>query len=91
MKRLRAQIERTQKKLNQLRERERREKMRQSKPARTAKKRGRPRISEDLLIKAVKMAETKSLSDIALQLGIAESTLFNYGITKIALHSKPRC
>lgn len=44
--------------------------------------RGRPRISEDILIQAVRMMATKTTSDVCLRLNISKTTLHRYGINR---------
>ncbi len=50
--------------------------------------RGRPRISEDILIEAVKLAETRTLPHVAMKLGISLKTLYNNGIKRYVLEGK---
>ncbi len=47
--------------------------------------RGRPKINEEILIKAVKLAGTKTLNDVCFKLNISRSTLYKHGITRRAL------
>lgn len=49
-----------------------------------ARGRGRPPIKIDLM-KAIKLAETMPLSDVALRLGVTRETLYRKGISRKAL------
>jgi hypothetical protein len=88
---LEVQIIKTQEKLSNLREQKRLAKLRNKKASQPEKTRGRPKISEDVLIKAVQMAETKPLAIVAIKLEIGLTTLYNYGISRARLENKTRC
>lgn len=51
-------------------------------------KRGRPPIDESLIVRAIQMAETKSLPDVALSLSVSLKTLLRYGVTRRALNAQ---
>ncbi len=90
MTRLDAQIAETQETLSNLRAEKRREKLLNVKKSAPAK-RGRPAINEDVLIAAVKLAETKTLANVAMKLDIGRATLYKYGISRARLENKTRC
>jgi transcriptional regulator of acetoin/glycerol metabolism len=87
MTRLQTQIEQTKAKLAKLRDEENRAKLQvvKSKPK---KKRGRKKISETVLIRAVELAEGKTLPDVAHRLDVSLSTLYKYGIKRYILEGK---
>lgn len=87
MNKLDAQIMKTQKRLADLKRKKREQEARQRaklKP-KSNKKRGRPRVDEKLLIRAIELAETMPLADAALRVDLPLSTLYNYGISRRAL------
>ncbi len=51
-------------------------------------KRGRKKLDEKIIQEAWKLAETKSLPDVALKLDIALRTLYNYGINRKAVNKR---
>ena len=85
MKRLEAQIAKTQNKLCKLREEQKRRQAQNAKRCKPARKRGRPPIDENVLIRAVKLAETRTLPHVAMKLGISLTTLYNKGIKRYVL------
>lgn len=52
------------------------------------KSRGRKPINNDLIERARKMAETKTIFDTALSLGISLSTLYNKGVSRKAIDAE---
>lgn len=79
------QIECKERELSDLRQTRRELKIAEIRKNKKPMPRGRPRVSEDLLIKAVELAKTKTLAIVALKLNISVSTLIRNGITRRAL------
>lgn len=52
------------------------------KAKKNSRPRGRPQLEKDLLEKARKMAETRTLPETAFRLGISRSTLYKKGISR---------
>ncbi len=93
MTRIEAQILKSQRRVAALKEKQRKEKLKQLETEREKKKknpvrRGRPRLKPELIAKARKLAEKLPLPDVALRLGISRSSLLNYGITRNALNTE---
>lgn len=85
---LNKQIECKERELLDLRQKRRELKTAEIKKHKKPMKRGRPRISEDILIEAVKLAETRTLPHVAMKLGISLNSLYNNGIKRYILEGK---
>ncbi len=79
------QIESTKRKLSELRQTRRELKISEINKNKKPIPRGRPRISEAVLVEAVKLAETKTLTAVAMKLNVGLTTLYKYGISRRAL------
>lgn len=88
---LERQLKKSQAKVAELQKQVRLEKERKAKINKPPKKRGRPAIDENILIKAVQLAETKPLPHVAMRLNISLRTLYRYGIKRNVLNSKMGC
>lgn len=90
MNRIEKQLRKTQARIAKLKRKQREAAAvrKRNKPVKTRKRSGRPRIDETLIVRAIKLAETRSLPDVALSLGISLKTLANYGVTRKALEAE---
>lgn len=82
------QIECKQRKLSELLRTRRELKIAEIRKNKKPMTRGRPRVSENLLIKAVELAKTKPLPFVALKLDVSLSTLGRYGICRKILNGE---
>jgi hypothetical protein len=76
------EIEKTRKALLELQRKKKEEKLKASKTNHIRRRRGRPRIDDNKLIRVVQLAAKTSLSDAAFRVGVSRSTLHKQGITK---------
>jgi transcriptional regulator GlxA family with amidase domain len=90
MTKIELQLQKAQKRLAKLKVKKREQdlKRKQRLNPKPSGKRGRPRVDELLIIKAIQMAEKLPLSDVALRLNVSRRTLNNYGLTRRALEEK---
>ncbi len=84
------QIECKKRELSELRQKRRELKIAEIRKNKKPKPRGRPRISEDLLIEAVELAKTRTLPHVALKMGISLKTLYRYNIKRYVLNGETR-
>lgn len=80
------QIEQAERRVRELQKQRREEKRQEAR--KNKKKRGRKPLDNNLIERARKMAETKTLPDTALSLGIALSSLYNKGISRKAINKE---
>ena len=91
MDKIQKQILKSQKKIAQLKQRQREMDLRKKKTkSKTPGKSGRPAIDDTLILRAIKLAEDKPLTDVALRLGVSLRTLYNKGISRRMLEAKAR-
>lgn len=80
------QIEEVERRIKDLQKQRREEKREEARKNR--KKRGRKPLDNELIERARKMAETKTLRDTAISLGIALSSLYNKDISRKAINAE---
>ncbi len=86
---LESEILKHQEKLYELRKQQRQIKLREAKALRPAKPRGRPRISDEVLIKVVRDAEHKTLREAAMKHNVSMTTLLRRNIKRCVLEQIP--
>lgn len=87
-KRLEEQLKKSQEKVAAIQAQIKEEKQRAYKAANPPKKRGKKPLSDEILITAIQLAETKPILHVAMKLNISKSVLYKYGISKKALNAK---
>ena len=89
MDRIQKQILKSQNKIAQLKAKQRDRDLKKKKiKSKTPGKSGRPAIDDELILRAIKLAEDKPLTDVALRLGVSLRTLYNKGISRRMLEAK---
>lgn len=88
--RIQKQLDQSRKRIARLNRRKRADaaKRKQKLIAKARGKAGRPKLDEQLIVKAIKLAEKFTLPEVALRLGIPRSTLYNYGISRKELEKE---
>jgi hypothetical protein len=83
------EIQKTRLVLLELEKKRKEEKQQAMKATKPAKRRGRPPIDDNKLIRVVQLARKTSLSDAAFRVGVSRATLHKQGITKRRLMTEP--